>query len=912
MKAASFVAALAVMGSIGCGGGNVQDADGDGQLAIADGGVDCNDLNAEVWTGAAEVCDDGIDNNCDGRIDDVGLGSVLWYQDFDGDGFGIESEQREACAGALAGLGWAALLGDCDDGDAALNPAAPDDECDRIDQDCDGTADDGSELKAWYADDDGDGFGDADVSVLDCAPPIAHVADHTDCDDASVDAFPGGVEVACTGIDEDCDGEVDEDSPLSTFYLDNDGDGLGNAKAPVQAACAPPAGAVANAGDCHDDDPSVTDVCEPTVSIAGTPYNTLPDALAAAQDGDVIDLTPGVHSVSSTVLIPNTGNFGIGGELTLRGTPHGEVILQNTGSGEVFEIPLVTAVLEHLVFLGPNPAIYQSGLGTLVIRDTRFEGQRSDRRGGAIRQQNGVLTLERVRFEDTQSDERGGAIALGLSEAIFSTATFTDVAFVDTSAGWEGGAVSLVNTGLVCTRCSFEDTVAQGDGGALHAQFRRFTMLDSRFVRTQGANGGALAVLDHTDVTMRGNHFQQNVATGVGGGVFVQGDAVELSNNAFCHGESDSGTAMELLEGTFEVANNSVVGAAAGGLGLVVALPTADVHFVNNVFASAPTEALFFLQGGIAPSIDYNAFHDTDGAVTGASLGVGNLEGLDPQLVAWSDDGDCGDDDLRPGFGSPLVDAGDPTRLDPDSGVSDIGFTGGPDATAQLDDDGDGVPAYLDCNDGSAVANPGAVEICNGADDDCDGVIDNGLGTFTYYIDADGDGVGGDVAVEMCFESARTGFSDATGDCNDLQADIHPAAKELCNQLDDDCDGQLDDLDPDVVGALPLYEDFDGDGFGGCPTPDCLPLQICEPDIEFFHVAQGGDCDDANRHVHPGRDEVEANGLDDDCNGADVGSDGTEIPVVSAGCGCVSEGGAALGWWLGLPIAALLRRRRSA
>ena len=84
---ASIVAALAVMGSVGCGGGSIQDADGDGQLALVDGGVDCDDSNAEVWTGVAERCDDGIDNNCDGLIDDVGVDSVIWYQDFDGDGF---------------------------------------------------------------------------------------------------------------------------------------------------------------------------------------------------------------------------------------------------------------------------------------------------------------------------------------------------------------------------------------------------------------------------------------------------------------------------------------------------------------------------------------------------------------------------------------------------------------------------------------------------------------------------------------------------------------------------------------------------------------------------------------------------------------------------------------------------------
>jgi hypothetical protein len=103
---------------------------------------------------------------------------------------------------------------DCDDTAAAVNPAAVE-LCNGIDDDCDGLVDDAdpdvADPDTWYADADGDGFGDPGASTLACVAPPATLADTTDCDDAAASVNPTAIEL-CNGIDDDCDGLVDEDA----------------------------------------------------------------------------------------------------------------------------------------------------------------------------------------------------------------------------------------------------------------------------------------------------------------------------------------------------------------------------------------------------------------------------------------------------------------------------------------------------------------------------------------------------------------------------------------------------------------------------------------------------------------------------------------------------------------------------
>jgi len=115
------------------------------------------------------------------------------------------------------------------------------------------------------------------------------------------------------------------------------------------------------------------------------------------------------------------------------------------------------------------------------------------------------------------------------------------------------------------------------------------------------------------------------------------------------------------------------------------------------------------------------------------------------------------------------------------------------------DSDGDGWNDDEDCDDGNAGIHPGATEICDdGIDQDCNGAD---LASQTYYYDDDGDGYG-DEAVVAC-GSQPGGTVSVSGDCDDGDPAIHPGAEELCDAKDNDCNGEVDDGNPTVMGVPP-------------------------------------------------------------------------------------------------------------
>ncbi len=169
-----------------------------------------------------------------------------------------------------------------------------------------------------------------------------------------------------------------------------------------------------------------------------------------------------------------------------------------------------------------------------------------------------------------------------------------------------------------------------------------------------------------------------------------------------------------------------------------------------------------------------------------------------------------------------------------------------------------------DCNDANAAVHPGATEVCNGIDDDCDTQIDEGV-TTTFYQDADGDGYGNAaVTTQAC--SVPSGYVINNTDCNDANAAVHPGATELCNGISDDCDGQIDE---GVQSTF--YRDFDSDGFGNA----AVTIQGCSAPAGY--VANNTDCNDNNAAVRPGATELCTNSIDDDCDG--VINEGCTSPV---------------------------------
>ncbi len=226
----------------------VSDKDGDGQLE-SDG--DCNDNDATTFGGAEEICD-GIDNDCDGEIDEE-LQQV-YYVDADNDGFGDDSQPLSVCD---PDIHVSEIGGDCNDQDPSITPNAFE-VCDGVDNDCDGQIDNEAvDARPWYEDQDEDGYGNPEVSTRSCEEVSGYVDNNTDCNDLNATISPSAQE-SCDGKDNDCDGQIDEADAIdiSIWYADDDEDGFGDVNAP-SIACEAPTKHVSNTQDCDDQDPNI-------------------------------------------------------------------------------------------------------------------------------------------------------------------------------------------------------------------------------------------------------------------------------------------------------------------------------------------------------------------------------------------------------------------------------------------------------------------------------------------------------------------------------------------------------------------------------------------------------------------------------------------------------------------------------
>jgi len=600
---------------------------------------DCNDSEEDINPGADELCND-LDEDCDDAIDEDAVDMTLWYTDWDQDGYGDALKSTAACDRPA---GFVSLTGDdCDDTDADANPGATE-LCDGIDNDCDGIIDESNALGAptWYADIDGDGFGDPDAGTVACDAPFRHVGDDSDCSDVSASVNPEADEI-CDGFDNNCDGVTDTDAiDRSTWFRDRDGDGYGNGDS--RATCTAPLGYTSADGDCNDLDaaisPAAIEDCDEVDNdcdmstdegfpdVDGDGYSSCDDCddsdadawpgavehcdgVDSDCDGDasdsgiatwvnnagvILDWTatlsgteaaPAVVSMSdpgTLYLCPSTWytELEVLDDVTIIGVAESpdQIILSGADQWRVLKLPETETVALHLENLTVSQGsslvtsggLWCEGSSEVSIVSVVFNENQGDI-GGAVASINDcVFNISDSLFTDNDSQGSGGAIHTSGGEVHIS-----DTAFLDNSASTGGGAIAIEETLLTLTAATLSDNVggAGGTGGALHiGEGSDVSLLGCELSdNSSSGDGGALYATGSgetsTSFTIGDSTFSGNETAGYGGAIYNEADGsstlleVSFSGNVALN-EDEAGGAiynnsvpLALIDAQFTIGNS--------------------------------------------------------------------------------------------------------------------------------------------------------------------------------------------------------------------------------------------------------------------------------------------------------------------------------------------------------------------
>ncbi|WP_370476087.1 MopE-related protein [Tamlana flava] len=821
--------------------------------------LDCDDTDANINPNATEICD-GIDNDCDGQIDDADndiTGQFTWYADSDNDGYGDFGNSQLSCSQPL---GYVSNSLDCNDTDVNVSPAATE-ICDGIDNNCDGQVDEDVK-NTYYADIDGDGYGDASVSILACSAPEGYVSNNTDCNDNEADAYPGNTEV-CDGIDNDCDGQVDE-GVKNTYYADSDGDGYGNAGTSI-LACSAPNGYVSDNTDCNDNEadsyPGNTEVC---------------DGIDNDCDGQIDE------GVENTYYADTDGDgYGDAGSSILACSAPEGYVSNNTdcNDNEANAYPGNTEVCDGI--------------------DNDCDGQVDE-------------GVKNTYYADTDGDGYGdaGASILACSAPSGYVSNNTDCndnesasypGNVEVCDGIDNDCDGQVDEGVKNTYYADSDGDGYGDmNNALEACSQPAGYVtDSTDCDDSDANinpgeveipnNGTDENCDGTDASLwyqdlDGDGFgnpnisqQSNTQpTGYVGNNTDCNDNEAASfpgNTEICDGIDNNcdGQVDEGVENTYYADND---GDGYGDAVSSILACSAPSGYVSDNTDCDDTEADAYpgntevcdgidndCDGQVDEGVENTYYADTDG--DGYGDASASILACSAPAGYVSNNTDCNDNESASYPGN--VEVCDGIDNDCDGQVDE-----GVKNTYYADTDGDGygnigtsilacsapegyVSNNSDCNDNESASYPGNVEVCDGIDNDCDGQVDEGVEN-TYYADTDGDGYG-DAGSSILACSAPAGYVSDNTDCDDTEADAYSGNIEVCDGIDNDCDGQVDEGVKNTY-----YADTDGDGYGDSSS------SILACSAPSGYVSNNTDCDDTEADAYPGNAEV-CDGIDNDCDG---------------------------------------------
>ncbi len=500
------------------------DADGDGYGDDADTvvtcdavdgrvdeGGDCDDADAAISPAATELCDAAdVDEDCDGATDDADTSvdsatATTWYEDADGDGYGAIEATLDRCD---LPTGYVADASDCDDTSADISPAGVE-TCDDadVDEDCDGRADNDDPgargETTWYADADGDTFGDRAATSSACDQPEAYVADSNDCDDAAGTVYPGAAE-QCDGIANDCDTLRDWTADLEAGVASwEDASGWS---------------AISDTLGAGTGDGAVV------WSAPGDGELHLCDGVWYAQiDGSGVSLTiSGLNGAETTIL--DGGGSGTvvsstGGTLSIEG-----VTIQNgsgSNGGGVYclasDLTIADSIVESNIASSSGGGIFLQACTDATLADTTLAWNTASSGGGLYATSSDGLVIDTVEVSSNDASTAGGGIVLSHSDFTMADSTVSQNA---AGGSYSAGGLSVSSsTGTIESSTVSSNTAATAAG--LLVSVSTVDIVDSTVsANVSSGYGGALHAYYTSTVSVRSTTFSENVA-GSGGTIYL-------------------------------------------------------------------------------------------------------------------------------------------------------------------------------------------------------------------------------------------------------------------------------------------------------------------------------------------------------------------------------------------------------
>jgi hypothetical protein len=536
-----------------------------------------------------------------------------------------------------------------------------------------------------------------------------------------------------------------------------------------------------------------------------------------------------------------------------------------------------TSGLVNLPLSTVGRVFHFEGDSEVTLQGVQVRGYDYSAVGSALYAEDMTLHVSNSRFDHNSAlwmPSVTGNYDLGWGGAVYLENALVDIVgtVFEHNDGMKGGAIfARLGTNLFIDETDFENNYAH-DGGAIWAEGSTVQLWHSNLFRNSAAalppgaglpddyryEGGAL-YLEDCAVRVRNNVFHANYSLDYGGAITVRRYLPD----------ANAPVPIDLPEFFF----NTITLTNADVTGGVIWAEETEFLFEDNIVAHNATTAIVGYQWPVVtpPYVEYNDFYGNIAGLEGVGGPLSGIFGgelghfpvsaitniqVEPQFVQLpAVELDAWDSRLFvfwPRTTSPVINQANPSLLDPDNTRADMGAFGGPDAATQ-DADGDFWANIYDCNDRDSTIFPFNTEPCDNLDNDCNGVVDDYLNSWFVDRDLDGKGDPATPPLEVC-PGEDIGVPQQGGiyvgnddDCDDTNPRRYFGLAEICDNIDNDCDLDVDE----EITPRDYWPDRDFDGFGRGFEGEQI-VTDCPPEATNWAWSPfNDDCDDRNPEIHP-------------------------------------------------------------